>query len=118
MSILILIGEKPKDLLDYLEVKADYLDKQANTGANSAPLRKEYSALLEKVRSLMAIIVYDRFKERTKQFENKVEELNGQIEEIKRRLDSLEQFAQTAATVSKIAHFVDQALATAAGIAF
>ncbi len=118
MSYKITINNTEIDLIPYLTQKANYAFDQANDGANSQAVRLEYSELAKKLRSLLAILVYDKFVARTAQFQAEVVKLKGLAEEIKRRLDSLESAAQTAATIAEIAKFVDQSLAIAAGIAF
>lgn len=118
MSYLITINNTEFDLIAYLTERTNYVSHEANNGANSDSLRREYSELANKLRSLMSILVYDEFRVRTALFQEKVVQLKGLAEEVKRRLDSLERAAQTAATIAEIAKFVDQSLAIAAGIAF
>ncbi|MBK7841686.1 MAG: hypothetical protein IPJ49_29180 [Candidatus Obscuribacter sp.] len=118
MSYMITINNTEFDLIVYLTERTNFVSQEANNGANSDALRKEYSDLAKKLRSLMSILVYDEFRARTSQFQEKVVQLKGLAEEVKRRLDSLERAAQTAATIAEIAKFVDQSLAIAAGIAF
>lgn len=118
MPYQITINNTSIDLIPYLTQKADFAFAQANDGANSQAVRLQYSDLAKKLRSLMAILVYDNFVNRTALFEAEIVKLKGLAEEIKRRLDELERAAQTAATIAELAKFVDQSLAIAAGIAF